>query len=57
MMQLIALTGWGQERDHLKRKAAGFDWHLTHPFDMDALFAVLMNRPFPKTDSPNCART
>jgi PAS domain S-box-containing protein len=40
-MQLIALTGWGQESDRRRSKAAGFDRHLTKPIDMDALWAVL----------------
>ncbi len=30
---LIASTGWGQEDDRLKATAAGFDKHLTKPFD------------------------
>ncbi len=44
-IQLIALTGWGQESDRLQSKAAGFDRHLTKPIDMDALCAVLTGRP------------
>jgi CheY-like chemotaxis protein len=40
-IQLIALTGWGQESDRRQSKAAGFDRHLTKPIDMDALVAVL----------------
>ncbi len=30
---LIAATGWGQEEDRQKAHAAGFDLHLTKPFD------------------------
>jgi CheY-like chemotaxis protein len=44
-MQLVALTGWGQESDRRHSKAAGFDWHLTKPIDMDALCTVLTDRP------------
>jgi CheY-like chemotaxis protein len=44
-IQLIALTGWGQESDRRHSKAAGFDRHLTKPIDMGALSAVLTNRP------------
>jgi PAS domain S-box-containing protein len=44
-IQLIALTGWGQESDRRQSKAAGFDRHLTKPIDMDDLSAVLSLRP------------
>jgi CheY-like chemotaxis protein/anti-sigma regulatory factor (Ser/Thr protein kinase) len=40
-IRLIALTGWGQERDRRQSKTAGFDRHLTKPIDMDALCGVL----------------
>jgi CheY-like chemotaxis protein len=30
---LIAITGWGQQDDKQKAKAAGFDEHLTKPID------------------------
>jgi CheY-like chemotaxis protein len=39
---LIALTGWGQERDRHATKAAGFDHHLIKPADVAALQALLM---------------
>jgi PAS domain S-box-containing protein len=32
-MILIAVTGYGQEEDKVKAKAAGFDHHLTKPID------------------------
>jgi CheY-like chemotaxis protein len=38
---LIALTGWGQERDRRETKAAGFDHHLIKPADFSALQALL----------------
>jgi CheY-like chemotaxis protein len=38
---LIALTGWGQERDRNQTAAAGFDQHLVKPADIAALRAVL----------------
>jgi CheY-like chemotaxis protein len=28
---LVALSGWGQEKDRLKSEAAGFDHHLVKP--------------------------
>jgi len=39
--KLIALTGWGQERDRLNSREAGFDHHLIKPADLGALRAVL----------------
>jgi PAS domain S-box-containing protein len=44
-IQLIALTGWGQESDRRHSKAAGFDRHLTKPIDMEVLSAVLTEPP------------
>ena len=40
-MTLIALTGWGQEKDRRNAKAAGFDHHLVKPVDIDALQGLL----------------
>ena len=41
---LIAATGWGREDDREKARAAGFDMHLTKPFDPLQL-AALIARP------------
>jgi signal transduction histidine kinase/CheY-like chemotaxis protein len=38
---LVALTGWGQERDRSQTAAAGFHHHLVKPAELDALQAVL----------------
>ena len=38
---LIALSGWGQEEDRRRSKAAGFDHHLVKPVDIEALAALL----------------
>ena len=38
---LVALTGWGMEKDRRKSSEAGFDWHLVKPVDPSALLAVL----------------
>ena len=51
-MQLIALTGWGQESDRLHSKAAGFDWHLTKPIDLDTLCTVLRDQPSAEIGPP-----
>jgi signal transduction histidine kinase len=40
---VVALTGWGQERDKLKAMEAGFDMHLTKPADPIVLEGLLAN--------------
>ena len=40
-LRLIAVTGWGQEKDRLQTAAAGFDHHLVKPADITALRSVL----------------
>lgn len=37
---LIAATGWGSESDQAEARSAGFDAHLTKPFQMEALLAL-----------------
>lgn len=44
-MILVALTGWGQEEDRRRSKAAGFDRHLTKPVDSDTLKQLLNEIP------------
>lgn len=41
---LIAVTGWGQEEDRRRSKAAGFDHHFVKPVDPAALAAVIAAR-------------
>jgi PAS domain S-box-containing protein len=43
-MTLIALTGWGQETDKQRTKAAGFDHHLVKPADPAELRRLLSDR-------------
>lgn len=38
---LVAMTGWGQEDDKRRSRAAGFDRHLTKPVAPDLLRALL----------------
>jgi PAS domain S-box-containing protein len=38
---LIAVTGWGQEQDKARAKAAGFDLHFTKPIDPTRLIELL----------------
>ncbi|MGH8218781.1 MAG: PAS domain-containing protein [Steroidobacteraceae bacterium] len=40
-MRLIALTGWGQEEDKRRARAAGFDHHLTKPVGFEHLEGLL----------------
>jgi DNA-binding response OmpR family regulator len=40
-MTLIAITGWGQPVDRKRALEAGFDEHVTKPFDPDELHAML----------------
>jgi signal transduction histidine kinase/CheY-like chemotaxis protein len=38
---LIALSGWGQDHDYSRSRAAGFDHHLVKPPDIDELRELL----------------
>jgi CheY-like chemotaxis protein len=40
-MLLIAVTGWGQESDRQRSFAAGFDFHLVKPVDLEKLNQLL----------------
>lgn len=40
-IRLVAVTGYGQESDRRKSKAAGFHHHLVKPVDLDAVNAVV----------------
>jgi PAS domain S-box-containing protein len=42
---LIAITGWGQEQDKRRALEAGFDHHLTKPFDPNDLEGLLRRAP------------
>jgi CheY-like chemotaxis protein len=46
-MTLIALTGYGRDEDKERALAAGFDYHLTKPVDVDALRTLLGDAPAP----------
>lgn len=38
---IIAASGYGQEEDQRRTKAAGFDYHLIKPIDFHALKSIL----------------
>lgn len=44
-MRLIAVTGWGQERDRKHTREAGFDAHLVKPVDPLKLGEILRGEP------------
>jgi two-component system CheB/CheR fusion protein len=52
---LIALTGWGQEKDRERVREAGFIHHLLKPIEMDALRALLAESQRPPASSKRTA--
>jgi signal transduction histidine kinase/DNA-binding response OmpR family regulator len=40
-MLLVAVSGYGQEEDRARSRAAGFDYHVVKPIDPDALTRLL----------------
>jgi signal transduction histidine kinase len=44
----IAVTGYGQQSDQLDTQAAGFDYHLVKPVDIEKLTAILASLPSAK---------
>lgn len=51
---LIALTGWGQEEDRRRSRAAGFDYHLIKPADVSALQTLLISLKGNPKSLPGC---
>ena len=43
-VKLVAVTGWGQERDKARAHAAGFDHHFTKPLDPLRVIELLRDR-------------
>ena len=44
---IVALTGWGQEEDRKRSRAAGFDRHLVKPVEPAMLAQLLESLPPP----------
>ena len=42
---VVALTGWGQQSDRDRSRAAGFDHHLVKPIELDAIRALMSGSP------------
>ncbi|HJV73082.1 MAG TPA: ATP-binding protein [Noviherbaspirillum sp.] len=42
---LVAITGWGQDKDKASALSAGFDHHLTKPIDLQRLNLLLLSGP------------
>lgn len=42
-MILVAVTGFGQDRDKANSSAAGFDYHFVKPMDLTVLAPILAN--------------
>ncbi len=49
-MEIVALTGWGQEDDLRRSKEAGFDDHLVKPVGL-AILEKLLARPGARSSS------
>jgi PAS domain S-box-containing protein len=48
-LTIVAITGWGNEKDRRRALAAGFDLHLTKPVEPDAIRSLLHDRTLPGT--------
>jgi CheY-like chemotaxis protein/two-component sensor histidine kinase len=46
-VKLVALTGYGQDRDRAASRAAGFDEHLVKPVELEQIVALLHDAPPP----------
>jgi CheY-like chemotaxis protein len=48
---LMAVTGWGQEEDRHRSRAAGFNTHIVKPVDPEAVMKLLASLPAGRTHS------
>jgi signal transduction histidine kinase len=42
---LVAVTGWGQEKDQHRSRSAGFDFHIVKPVRLEQLQEILAGKP------------
>lgn len=42
---LVAITGWGQDRDRLASQEAGFDHHFTKPVEPEVVIKLIRTWP------------
>lgn len=49
---LVALTGWGQEKDKARTRSAGFDLHVTKPVEPRRICAVVAGAMRATADAP-----
>jgi CheY-like chemotaxis protein len=52
---LVAVTGWGQEKDKRRSEEAGFDHHMVKPLNPQALMKLLGDLNFVKGKQPDPA--
>jgi CheY-like chemotaxis protein len=50
---MVALSGYGQEEDRRRSRAAGFDHHLVKPVDIDVVIKLLAVAPAQSSAGPN----
>jgi PAS domain S-box-containing protein len=51
-VQIVALTGWGQEQDRARTREAGFDHHLVKPVDFSTLQGLFASLPTVSPPAP-----
>jgi signal transduction histidine kinase/ActR/RegA family two-component response regulator len=51
-LHLVAITGWGQEKDRQRAHVAGFDRHLVKPVESEQIVAILRALPAQSIDRP-----
>jgi CheY-like chemotaxis protein len=50
-VKLVALTGYGQDRDRALSRAAGFDEHLVKPVELDQIMGMLGQATSPEVQA------
>ena len=50
-MPIIAISGYAQERDRIRSREAGFNYHFAKPVDFDALVELILEEPISEMDA------